>query len=222
MMPRSTSANPAMTKARHTTACRLRPERGRHLLAAMLLASIASTTQAEPGRLRLGIELEHERAAGGNGHADSLTLIPGIKWEQGWLTMGEILLQAGREDEHGETSSERKLGLRLRKDLALAPGLKVSLRGLLGRAFATERNVSYAYIEPAFKYRIQVLEWTVGVRAVRSIDGSKGQDRNKFRFGPSLELSPRDEIEFRWVRSWDTHSGKRDSDAGIVEYVRKF
>jgi hypothetical protein len=62
----------------------------------------------------------------------------------------------------------------------------------------------------------------VGYRLTRGIDAGKEFDLQKFRLGPSFELSEHDELEFRWARSWNLHTGQHVSDAYIVEYTRSF
>jgi hypothetical protein len=62
----------------------------------------------------------------------------------------------------------------------------------------------------------------VGDRLVQGIDAGKEHDLHKFRLGPSIDLTERSEIEFRWARSWSVHTGQHVSDAYMVEYSRQF
>lgn len=187
-----------------------------------LVSGCASADWLSEGKPRIGIEVEHERAADKASHTNSLSLIPGLKWEDGWINMAEILVQTEREIDSEGHQTEKKLGLRLRHDFDLLPNLKGVIRGLLGRAFSDREDFSYAYVEPAVKYRFDDFEFAVGFRVVRAIDGTKGHDLNKFRLGPSIDLGRNDEVEFRWVRSWDADTGKQASDTYIVEYVHKY
>ena len=61
-----------------------------------------------------------------------------------------------------------------------------------------------------------------GLRFQRTLDGTAGHDRNKFRFGPSYEIDAHHEIELRFTRAWNVQTRKRDSDALIAEYTYKF
>ena len=184
---------------------------------------LADSPSSLDGQLRLGIEYEYEKAADGRERADALTLIPGIKWRSGWLTMTELLIETEQEREAGRvTDRAGKLGIRLRKDFALNERTRLVLRGLLGRALNGNESYTYAYLEPSLKYAFDDLEMMMGFRAVRSVDGTPGHDFNKFRVGPSFDLGKASEIEFRFVRNWEASTGRHASDAYIVEFVQKF
>ena len=186
-------------------------------------SAMADTLPALAGQFRLGIEYEHEKSADGRERADALTLIPGIKWRSGWLTMTELLIETEQEREAGRvTDRAGKLGVRLRKDFALNERTRLVLRGLLGRALNGNESYTYAYLEPSLKYAFDDLEMMVGFRAVRAVDGTQGHDFNKFRIGPSFDLGQASEIEFRFVRNWEAATGRHASDAYIVEFVHKF
>ena len=89
---------------------------------------LADSPSSLDGQLRLGIEYEYEKAADGRERADALTLIPGIKWRSGWLTMTELLIETEQEREAGRvTDRAGKLGIRLRKDFAVNERKKSSL-----------------------------------------------------------------------------------------------
>ena len=138
--------------------------------------------------------------------------------------MVELLLEAAREHDElsGERSSERKFGVRVRHEFPLTPQAKIVLRGLLGHAWQGDEKFAYYYVEPSFKYAFEDFEMMVGYRLVRGIDAGKEHDQHKFRLGPSFDLSDRSELEFRWARSWNLHTGQHVSDAYIVEYTQKF
>ncbi len=186
-------------------------------------AALADNPPALDGQFQLGVEYEYEKAADGRQHTNALTLVPGVKWRSGWLTMTELLIETEQEREAGRvTERASKLGLRLRKDFALTERARLVLRGLLGHAFIAGEGYSYAYLEPSLRYEFDALEMMMGFRAVRSIDGNPGHDFNKFRIGPSFDLGPASEIEFRFVRNWEASTGRHASDAYIVEFVQKF
>lgn len=193
------------------------------VLGASMSPARADSPAAPDGQFRLGIEYEYEKAADGRQRTDAVTLIPGIRWRSGWLTMTELLIETEQERESGRvTERTGKLGIRLRKDFALGERARLVLRGLLGRACCGGEAYSYAYLEPSLKYAFEDVEMMVGFRAVRAIDGTQGHDFNKFRIGPSFDLGKASEIEFRFVRSWEAATGRHDSDAYIVEFVHKF
>jgi hypothetical protein len=129
----------------------------------------ADSPSSLDGQLRLGVEYEYEKAADGRERADALTLIPGIKWRSGWLTMTELLIETEQEREGGRvTDRAGKLGIRLRKDVALNERTRLVLRGLLGRALNGNESYTYAYLEPSLKYAFDDLEMMMGFRAVRA------------------------------------------------------
>jgi hypothetical protein len=184
---------------------------------------LADSPAGLDGQFQLGVEYEYEKAADGRQRTDALTLVPGVKWRSGWLTMTELLIETEQEREAGRvTERTSKLGLRLRKDFALTEHARLVVRGLLGQAFGGGEGYSYAYLEPSLRYEFNAVEMMIGFRAVRSIDGSPGHDFNKFRIGPSFDLGSAAEIEFRFVRNWEAATGRHASDAYIMEFVQKF
>ncbi len=85
----------------------------KHLARVVFLAGIvgppmnparADGPPAPDGQFRLGIEYEYEKSADGRQRADALTLIPGIKWRSGWLTMTELLIETEQEREAGRVT----------------------------------------------------------------------------------------------------------------------
>jgi hypothetical protein len=196
------------------------------LLMLMTSGSVYADTTLYGGQPRIAIEFEHEEAPDHSEIANSVTLIPGIRWNNGFINQVELLVQAEREREKEDgvwhRESGRKIAIRFRKDFQLTDNLKATTRALFGRALNEGDDYTYAYFEPAFKYKFRYFDFTVGLRAVRAIDGSDGHDSNKVRLGPSFDINKYNEIEFRWVRSWEAHSGKHESDAYIMEYIYKF
>jgi len=197
------------------------------LLMLISVSTVYADVTLYGGQPRLAVEFEHEEAPDHSEVADSVTLMPGIRWKNGFINQVELLLQVEREREKEDgvwhKESGRKVAIRLRKDFTVTDNLRVTARALLGRAFnESADDYTYAYFEPALKYRFRYFDFTAGVRAVRAIDGSDGHDANKIRLGPSFDINQHNEIEFRWVRSWDAHSGKHESDAYIMEYITKF
>lgn len=197
------------------------------------LALAPLTAHAEPGQTlvwggqpRVAFELEYEESPDGREQAVSATLIPGLQWKEGWINRAEILLQGEREreKEDGLTSyeTERKVAVRLRKNLRFSDSLRGYVRVLVGRAFGETRQYDYAYAEPALTYRFEHAAWTAGYRFVRAIDGTEGRDTDRFRLGPSFDLDAHRELEFRWVRSWDARTREHRADAWIVEFVYKY
>jgi hypothetical protein len=193
-------------------------------LALALLPGVAGADWPEAGKSKLGIEFELEKGAGNAWQSRGLTLVPGIRLDNRWISMVELLLEAAREHDElsGERSSERKFGVRVRHEFPLTPEAKIVLRGLLGHAWQGDEKFAYYYVEPSFKYAFEHFEMMVGYRLVRGIDAGKEHDQHKFRLGPSFDLSDRSELEFRWARSWSVHTGQHVSDGYIVEYTQTF
>lgn len=192
-------------------------------LALALLPGLACADWTE-GRTKLGIEFELEKGAGNVWQSRGLTLVPGIRLDNRWISMVELLLEASREHDEltGGRSSERKFGVRIRHEFPLTAEAKIVLRGLVGHEWHGNEKFAYYYVEPSFKYAFEHVEMMVGYRLVRGIDAGKEHDLHKFRLGPSFDLSDRSELEFRWARSWSMHTGQHVSDAYIVEYTQRF
>ena len=187
------------------------------------------------GRPRIGFEYEYEKNAVGDGNNAGVSLYPGIAWKDGWITRAELMLE-GNQDKAWSNGSEgnttqTKVGIRLRKDFTLGNGFGGYVRGLVGRAMSNEDNYNYAYWEPALKYDFnKTWGMTASYRLIRSIDGSTGHDKNKFRIGPNWNINDHHGIEFRYVKTYaaegpsflDFKNGQHKSDAYIVEYAYKF
>ncbi len=193
-------------------------------LALCLVQGAALADEVDHGKTKLGIEFELERGPGNAWQSRGVTLVPGMKLENRWIHMVELLLEGAQafDKESGEHSRERKFGVRIRHEIPLTGEAKLVLRGLLGHASETDEKFFYYYLEPSFKYAFRHFELMAGYRYVRGIDAGKENDVHKLRFGPSFDLTPDSELEFRWARSWNMHTGQHMSDAYIVEYTRKF
>lgn len=175
-------------------------------------------------KTKLGIEFELENGAGNREQSRGITLVPGIKLDNRWINMVELLLEGAQDydRQRGEHSRERKIGVRIRHELPLSADAKVVLRGLLGQSHQDAEDFLYYYLEPSFKYAFRHFEMMLGYRFVHGIDAGKAHDLHKLRIGPSIDLTERSEIEFRWARSWNMHTGQHVSDAYIVEYTQRF
>lgn len=176
------------------------------------------------GKAKLGIEFELEKSPGNAGQSRGITLVPGIKLDNRWISMVELLLEGAHEYDRqsGEHAREQKFGVRIRHEFPLNDDAKIVLRGLLGHSRQGDENFLYYYVEPSFKYALQHFEMMVGYRFVHGIAANGEHDLHKLRLGPSIDLSDHSEIEFRWARSWNIHTGQHASDAYIVEYTQKF
>ena len=178
------------------------------------------------GKPSLGLEFEHQKMAFGAGHANSLTLVPGLSFEEGFIHKVELMLEGERENNIQDGINEKvhvkKLALRLRKNFELDDTWALFVRGLVGRELTTVENFNYTYIDTGIHYENGPFGFMAGLRFQRTLDGTAGHDMNKFRFGPSYDFDAHHEIEFRFVRAWNVQTRKRDSDALIAEYTYKF
>ena len=178
------------------------------------------------GKPSLGLEYEHQKMAFGAGHANSLTLVPGLNFKDGFIHKVDVLIEAERENEIEDGVNEKthvkKLALRLKKNFELDDSWALFVRGLVGREWNTLENFNYSYVDTGIHYEYGAFGLMAGLRFQRTLDGTAGHDRNKFRFGPSYEIDAHHEIELRFVRAWDVQTRKRDSDAFIAEYTYKF
>ena len=202
----------------------------RFLLIAALAFSLSGAAWADVelwgGKPSLGLEFEHQKMALGAGHANSLTLVPGLSFEQGFIHKVEVMIEGERENNIQDGVNEKvhvkKLALRLRKNFEIDDTWALFVRGLVGRELTTVENFNYSYIDTGIHFEHGAFGFMAGLRFQRTLDGTPGHDMNKFRFGPSYDFDAHHEIEFRFVRAWNVQTRQRDSDALIAEYTYKF
>ena len=196
------------------------------LLSFVLAPAVWADTELWGGKPSLGLEFEHQKMAFGAGHANSLTLVPGLSFEDGFIHKVDILIEGEREntieDGVNEKTHVKKLALRLKKNFELDETWALFVRGLVGRELTTAENFNYTYVDTGIHYEYGAFGFMAGLRFQRTLDGTAGHDMNKFRFGPSYDFDAHHEIEFRFVRAWNVQTRKRDSDALIAEYTYKF
>lgn len=190
----------------------------------MLAPALAPADEAGDDPYKLGVEYELEKGAHNAWQSSGVALLAGIRVAHRWIDMVELEIQNDREhdNETGERSSERKVGLRIRKDFPLGEDSKLVLRSLLGHASLGAERYAYYYVEPSFRYSVGPVELMAGYRLTRGIDAGSEHDLHKLRLGPSIDLGERSEIELRWARSWNMHTGQHVSDAYIAEYTWRF
>ena len=178
------------------------------------------------GKPSLGLEYEHQKMAFGAGHSNALTLVPGLNFKDGFIHKVDVLIEAERENEIEDGVNEKthvkKLALRLKKNFELDDNWALFVRGLVGREWNTLENFNYSYVDTGIHYEVGAFGLMAGLRFQRTLDGTAGHDRNKFRFGPSYEIDAHHEIELRFIRAWNVQTRKLDSDALIAEYTYKF
>ena len=93
------------------------------LLGALLLGFLPCQVWADVelwgGKPSLGLEFEHQKMAFGAGHANSLTLVPGLRFKNAFINKVDILIEGERENEVvdgvNEKARVKKLALRLKK-----------------------------------------------------------------------------------------------------------
>ena len=209
-----------------TTFSRLRHLFFLALLPCLLLQPAWADAELWGGKPSLGLEFEHQKMAFGAGHANSLTLVPGLSFKDSFIHKVDVLIEAERENEIEDGVNEKthvkKLALRLKKNFELNDSWALFVRGLVGREWNTLENFNYSYVDTGIHYEYGAFGFMAGLRFQRTLDGTVGHDRNKFRFGPSYELDDHHEVELRLIRAWNVQTRKRDSDALIAEYTYKF
>ena len=196
------------------------------LLPCLLSQPVWADAELWGGKPSLGLEYEHQKMAFGAGHANSLTLVPGLSFKNGFIHKVDVLIEAERENEIEDGVNEKKrvkkLALRLKKNFELDDSWALFVRGLVGREWNTLENFNYSYVDTGIHYEHGAFGFMAGLRFQRTLDGTAGHDRNKFRFGPSYEIDAHHEIELRFVRAWNVQTSKLDSDALIAEYTYNF
>ena len=209
-----------------TTSPRLRHLFQLSLLPCLLLQPVWADAELWGGKPSLGLEFEHQKMAFGAGHSNSLTLVPGLSFKDSFIHKVDVLIEAERENEIEDGVNEKthvkKLALRLKKNFELDDSWALFVRGLVGREWNTLENFNYSYVDAGIHYEYGAFGFMAGLRFQRTLDGTVGHDRNKFRFGPSYELDDHHEVELRLIRAWNVQTRKRDSDALIAEYTYKF
>ena len=195
-------------------------------LALLLSPHARADAQLWGGKPSLGLEYEHQKMAFGAGHANSLTLVPGLSFKDSFIHKVDVLIEAERENEIEDgvnvKTHVKKLALHLKKNFELDDSWALFVRGLVGREWSTLENFNYSYVDTGIHYENGAFGLMAGLRFQRTLDGTAGHDRNKFRFGPSYEIDAHHEIELRFVRAWNVQTSKLDSDALIAEYTYKF
>ncbi|MGB4347537.1 MAG: hypothetical protein WBJ21_14200 [Burkholderiaceae bacterium] len=195
---------------------------------AILLFCIASLPALAQTRLLVGqpqivSEFEQERAADHSGRSNSITLYPGIRWQEGWINQAEFMLTREREAESDGTHTyANDFGFRLRKNVHFTEDFGGFVRGLIGRKSQSDSAYSYAYMEAALTYDTEPVQWYAGFRFIRAIDGSSGHDVNRLRLGPGWDINEHHEVEMRWARGWDAVTKAHLSDSVEIEYTYKF
>ena len=209
-----------------TTSSRLRHFLLLALLPCLLRQPVWADAELWGGKPSLGLEFEHQKMAFGAGHSNSLTLVPGLSFKDSFIHKVDVLIEAERENEIEDGVNEKthvkKLALRLKKNFELDDSWALFVRGLVGREWNTLENFNYSYVDAGIHYERGAFGFMAGWRFQRTLDGTAGHDRNKFRFGPSYEIDAHHEIELRFIRAWNVQTRKRDSDALIAEYTYKF
>jgi hypothetical protein len=196
------------------------------MLALLLIPLAWADTARWGGKPSLGLEFEHQRMALGAGHSNSLTLVPGLSFEEGFIHKVDVMIEGERENNIEDGVNEKvhvkKLALRLRKNFELDDTWALFVRGLVGRELTTVENFNYAYVDTGIRFERGTFGFMAGLRFQRTLDGTPGHALNKFRLGPSFDIGEHHELEFRWVRAWNADTHARESDATIVEYTYKF
>jgi hypothetical protein len=172
---------------------------------------------------RIGLEYEREKDNRSGMSSNALTVETGWEFEkESLINLVELSVERSRDaeaDSTGFRECETKVFFRLRHNRMLNDSVGYYVRGGVGRSFNNERNFSYAYIEPGLKFEFNDRwEWTAGLRAINSIDGTSGQRVRKFIAGPSYSLDKRNEIELRYLRG----HGDKDVTSWSLGYTHKF
>jgi hypothetical protein len=191
----------------------------RYLALPALLA--CGCAQAEGARLGFEYEFETDRKTGIRNHA--VTAQPGWDFASDRvINRVELLIDHNEDavhDESGLRAHENKLFVRLRHSRSFTEHASYYLRGGVGRSFSSQRNFSYAYVEPGLKFELsERWEWTFGVRHVDALDGTDGQRVRKYITGPSFALDTHNELELRYARG----RGDKDFWSLGLGYVHRF
>ena len=195
-------------------------------LAALWSFNVSADSQVWGGKPVLGVSLDRETSSDKSQVFDSVTIAPGLRFTNGAVNRIDLLIQAERDtDSSSGTDTFTKyngLALRIRKDVVLVDKLDMYFTGLAGRTQGNDTHFWYGYSEAGFVARHSGLNFLLGARVHRSLDGNADQDFNQLLIGPGLELGDKHELELRWLRSWRADGNAFDSDAVKLEYIYKF
>ena len=112
--------------------------------------------------------------------------------------------------------------MRVRKDVDLGKQFDMYFSGLAGRTQGNDTHFWYGYSEAGVMASHSGLNFLLGARVQRSLDGNADQNFNKLIAGPGLALGDNHELELRWMRSWRADGNAFDNDSVKLEYIYKF
>lgn len=190
-------------------------------LIAIVLLLVGASAHAEGFRLGLDYEFERDRERDVRTHQVSVK--PGWEFAKGSpIDLVEFLIERSQDANTGNDGvreRETKVLLRLRHSGNWTDRLGYYIQGGIGRSFHSERNYTYATVEPGVKYQFNS-RWDlkVGLRHRDAIDGADGERVTKLISQLSFALTPRDELELQVSRG----KGDKDLWALGVGYVRQF
>lgn len=208
------------------TPCRSKAFRLFFCLAACWSLTASAETSVWGGRPALGLALERETSSDKSQIADTLTIAPGLRFTNGGVNRIDVLIQTERDTDNSSGTDTftrfNGLAVRVRKDLALVDKLDMYFTGLAGRTQGNDTHFWYGYSEAGFMARLGGLNFSLGTRVHRSLDGNTDQNFNKLLVGPGFVLGDQHELDLRWMRSWRADGNAFDSDAVKLEYIYKF
>jgi len=195
-------------------------------LAALWSFNVSADSQVWGGKPVLGVAWERETSSDKSQVADSVTIAPGLRFTDGGVNRIDLLIQAERDtDSSSGTDTFTKyngLALRIRKDVVLVDKLDMYFTGLAGRTQGNDTHFWYGYSEAGLFARHNGLNFLLGARVHRSLDGNADQDFNQLLIGPGLELGDKHELELHWMRSWRADGNAFAGEAVKLEYIYKF
>ena len=77
------------------------------LLPCLLSQPVWADAELWGGKPSLGLEYEHQKMAFGAGHANSLTLVPGLSFKDSFIHKVDVLIEAERENEIEDGVNEK-------------------------------------------------------------------------------------------------------------------
>ena len=187
------------------------------------LLSVFACSAVHAAGAVIGLEYEREKDKRSGVSSNAVTVETGWEFENdNIINRIELSVERSRDaeaDTEGFRERETKVFLRLRHNRMLNDRIAYYVRGGVGRSFNNEHNFSYTYIEPGLKFALNGRwEWTAGLRAIKSIDGTSGQRVRKLITGPSYSLDKRNEIDLRYLRG----RGDKDVTSWSLGYMHKF
>jgi hypothetical protein len=189
------------------------------LAVACLLGILTAHSVVAAAEYGIALEYEAEKEKVTGDWSDTAYIIPSFTVTNSpVLNKVELLLGYSQPRASGAASATA-LGVRLRKDFAVARNVNGFVRAAVGHSTITGADYSWGYIEPGLEVKInRTFGFAISDRVQNSIDGKRGMSVSSLRVGPNIELDEYSELELRYIST----TGDYESESYMAEYRVNF